>query len=528
VVMRLHSHVSEVQQDFDCLLDRMRHRLYPETMPVLAFYWLRTICEKGYQEPEWTALDRLLRHADQSISSEQAFQSIVDLREWIVQTRHRNHQPSTHSVSPGEQTREVTSDALVPYVFRLLNEWLPVEAANLLIREPVEGLEQPGIPGLFVARAIERLLLREHLSRAALESMLAPGLLSPRIIYPGDWEIFQDVVLFLTGRTAASAFAKLPAVLVCVAPESPLSPGYSEAVGRAILTTSVSGAEELHVPIATSQAKELLTRDHIRITSTVVTMDGQLWQADKLQRAEKNAIVYRPAGRLRIDYSEDHARIVMPWLEAHGNWSGPVSFTNRPEVFGREWRISHWEQDGEHTLLHLEFVACLPLTAVEPRAETSLRRSHPAAIDMAWTALERALEASLAQGNRGPVELLRREELIPLGRALFGLAETVSSWRLRRTEPLERRLNGIRYLSAQLISEYGLIPWHVLPKAVRKILLANGRYGPLAGLLQEVFEGLPEGWGDRVSSGRWPSGSLRRLWERRSWPLGSSSPPRAA
>ena len=132
VVMRLHSHVSEIQQDFDCLLERMRHRLYLETTPVLAFYWLRTICEKGYQEPEWTALDHLLRQADQSVSSDQAFQSISDLREWIQQTRHRNPPPSIRSVSRGEQTREVNSDALVPYVFRLLNEWLPVEAANLL------------------------------------------------------------------------------------------------------------------------------------------------------------------------------------------------------------------------------------------------------------------------------------------------------------------------------------------------------------------------------------------------------------
>ena len=379
-----------------------------------------------------------------------------------------------------------------------------------------------------MARAIERLLLREHLSRATLESMLLPGFLSPRIIYPGDWETFQDVVLFLTSRTDAPTHAKLPAVLVCVAPDSPLSSAYSEAVGKATLTTGVSGAEELHVPIPPSQAKELLKTDHVRITSTVVTMDGQLWQADKLQRAEKDTIVYRPAGRLRIDYSEDHSRIVMPWAEARWHWSGPVSFTNRPEVFGREWRISHWEQDGERTLLHLEFVASLPMTAIEPGAESSLRRSHPAAIDMAWTALGRALEASLAQGNREAVELLRREELIPLGRALFGLAETVLSWRLRRTEPLERRLNGIRYLSAQLISEYGLIPWHVLPKAVRKILLADRPTEAFAGLLHEVFDGLPEGGGDRMSSSRWPSESLRRLWHRRTWPQGSSSPPRAA
>jgi hypothetical protein len=520
--------VSRVQRDFDCLVERMRHCLYPENMQVLSFYWLRTVCAERYHSSEWQEMDGLLRHAYSSAPFAAAGQAISCLRESIQQTRFLKPRQSHSPIRPSEPTRDVSSDARLLYVLRLLNEWLPVEVAHLMVSEPEEGLEQPGIPVLVVARAIERLLLRERLSRATLESMLAPGLLSPRLVYPADSEILHNVVLFLLGRTAAPAPATLPAVLVCVAPDAPLSLAYGEAVSKATVPITVSGAEELHVQIPPSQARELLKTDHVRITSAVVTMDGRLWQADQLQRGEHDSIVYRPTGRLQIDYSGDHARIIMPWPETLLNWSGPVSFANRLEIFGREWNISHWEQNSERTLLHLEFVASLPLTAIEPSAKTRLRRSHPAAIDMAWAALQSALEASLARGNLEPVQLIRREELAPLGRALFGLAELVMTGRLTELESTEKRLNGIRYLSSQLFSEFGLIPWRTLPKAVRHILLADRTYEPLANLLHEVFEGLPDGWDAHVPSNRWSNGALRRLWNRRSLLLGSGSPSRVA
>jgi hypothetical protein len=511
-------------------LERIGQRLYPETLPVLAFYWLKTICVKGYQQTEWQLLDHLLQQAcaDKRVPVSQAVQSILDLRGWIQQTRHMNRQELVRPQPPFQPARQIGSDALPLYLFRLMNQWLPAEVAQLLVRDPENGSDQSAIPVLVAARAIERLLLREHLSRATLESLLLPGLLSPRFLYPADSEILQDVVLFLLGRTAATARAKLPAVLMCVAPDAPFSLDYGEAVSGAILTAGPSGAEELHVRIPPSQARELLKTDHLRITSAVVTMDGQLWQADKLQQGEQDSIVYRPAGRLRIDCSGDHARMFLPWPETRSRWSGPVSFTNRMEMFGRGWHISHWEQDAERTLLHLVFADALPMTAIEPSAKARLRRSHPAAIDMAWAALENALSASLVRRNLDPVEQLRCEELVPLGRALFGLAESVMTRRLRKMDAIDRRLNGIRYLSAQLLPVYGPVPWRILPKAVRKILLADHIYGPVADVFHEVFEGLPEGWGDGAPSDRWSNGPLRRLLNRRALRSGSSSPSRAA
>src|SRR5262249_9009764 len=135
-------------------------------------------------------------------------------------------------------------------------------------------------------------------------------------------------------------------------------------------------------------------------------------------------------------------------------WSGAVSFTNRMEMYGREWHISHWEQDIERTLLHLVFVATLPMTAIEPGAKSRLHRSRPAAIDMAWAALESALANSLVRRSREPVEQLRRDELVPLGRSLFGLAESVMTRRTRKLEVIDIYLKGIRCLSADLLSLY--------------------------------------------------------------------------
>ncbi len=477
---------SRVERDFDCLLQRMRQRLYPESMQVLTSYWLRTVRAGAYQAAEWRALDHLFQQAiaDPRTLATPAVQSLATLREWIGQIRHIDRQPSLRSQPSFGPARQVSSDSLVPYLFRLLNEWLPVEVAHLLVNATEEGPTQSGIPVVVVARAVERLLLREHLSRATLESMLFPGLLSPRFFYPADSEILQDVVLFLLGQTGAPAPARMPAALLCVSPDAPLSLPYSEAVSGAVLTAGSSGAEELHVSIPRAQALELLKTDHVRFTSAVVTMDGQLWQADKLQTGERDSIVYRPAGRLRIDYSSDHARMVLPWSETRGHWSGPVAFTDRLAMFGREWHISHWEQDTERTLLHLVFVAFLP--------RTRLARSYPAEIDMAWAALERALAESLVRRNLEPMDQLRRPELVPLGCALFGLAESVMSWRARSRNALDTRLRGIRYLSAGLFPTYGPIPWRILPERVRRALLASRIYDPL---VQETFQGLPEGRG---------------------------------
>src|SRR5262249_49002999 len=153
-------------------------------------------------------------------------------------------------------------------ICRLLNEWLPREIARLLVDEPGMSLETPSIepadiPASVTARAIERLLVREHLSAATLEALLSPSLLSPRFAYPADVELLQDVVLFLLRRTEAPELPVLPAMLLRVAPDSPIAAGHAEAVERAFLAQGTN-PDELYVPIAPEQAFQLLRQDRVR------------------------------------------------------------------------------------------------------------------------------------------------------------------------------------------------------------------------------------------------------------------------
>jgi hypothetical protein len=488
-----------VRSDFDCLIRRMRERLYPETMPALAFYWLKTVYHGGYQRDHWNALDILLGEAlatdeaaGEPAPNDEWRQTLSDLRARVQNIEHMGtHRHEAHS--PDAQRPAPNPDAFRPYVVRLLNEWLPVEVAHLLVEEPEpEDSPEPGIPVLGVARALERLLVREHLSAATLEALLDPGLFSPRFVYAADAEILRDVVLFLLGRTEAAAAAPVvPATLLGIATGAPLPANYGDAVERAFL---VAGAfrEELHVPIGSAQAVELLTHDRVRFTSIVATMDGRWWQADKLYTGDWNAVVYRPMGRLRIDYSNDHARLRIPWPESRFEWSGPVSFPATLELFGRQWRVAQWEQDAERAWLNLVFAGAVPVTEIAANADVRLRRSRPASVDMGWAALEGALLNSVNQNSLDAIEQMRRNELIPLGRALFGLAEATLNRRQRTPETIEARLRAVAYHGAELLPSYGRVPWRIVPERVQKALLERRLYTSVAELLHQVFDGLPE------------------------------------
>src|ERR1700730_16703915 len=91
-----------VRSDFDSLLRRMRQRLYPETMPALAFYWLKTVYHRGYQREHWNALDVLLNEAlatEGEHSPNDAWrQTLSDLRARVQHIDHMGaHRHEAHS-----------------------------------------------------------------------------------------------------------------------------------------------------------------------------------------------------------------------------------------------------------------------------------------------------------------------------------------------------------------------------------------------------------------------------------------------
>ena len=488
------SRASRVEEDLEALLARMRQRLYPETLPVLAFYWLKTIKASGYRRRQWKKLNRLLKRAlGEQLLDGPSRQAIVDLQTWIQQTVLLTRQPPRSKPPRSERICATLSSGLLqPYINRLLNQWLPAEVARLLVNGRASSLPATGgVPPLVTGSALEGLLVRERLSPRALEMLLQPEPFSPRSVYPADAEILRDVILSLLGRTSAPPPSVMPPVLLCVAADSLLPANYGEGVRRAFLVPQL-GDEEVHVPIAPAQALEILKDEPVRIGSVVVTMDGRWWEAVRLQEGESHSVVYRPTGRLRLDYVTDHVRLRVPFPETRLSWAGDIRLPGTLEIFGREWRLSHWERDAEGTWLHSVVSRFLPMTGTVPTGDARLRRVRPVSIDLAWSALENALTSSLVQGSCKPIERLRHTDLIPLGRAIFELAASLLSRRLPPCEVIETQFRGIRYLEAQVSSKYGRVPWRILPATVHAGFFRIGSYSELVEHLNQVFDSLPE------------------------------------
>ena len=340
---------SRAAGDLQALLARMRHRLYPEAIPVLAYYWLKTVYARGYSLRRWKELNRLLKLALAEPLPDSSRVAIIDIQNRIQEPVVVSDQtPESQPPRLQPARASLSSDWVTAYIVRLLNEWLPVEVARLLVQESESSIKQDGIPVLAIGRALERLLIREHLSQAALEMLLEPKALSPGYVYPADMEILRDVVLALLGRTSVPISSVMPATLLCVAPALHLPAGYGEALREAFLVRRPRG-EEIHVPIAPSWALEILKDERVQIGSIIVTMDGRSWEAQNLQSGEQYFVVYRPIGRLRIDYSGDHAGLRVPWPVNRLRWSGSGCSTDIFNLFGREWRASKWEVDADRT-----------------------------------------------------------------------------------------------------------------------------------------------------------------------------------
>jgi hypothetical protein len=475
----------------------MRNCQYSETIPVLARYWLKTIWASGHEVRWWKKLHYAMAPAlYEKALDVRSRQAIVDIQDWIQQTILRSGRICSYQRKPSDAAETtLDSERLTPYIGRLLNEWMPVELARLSIDESERLQSSDDMPALTIARAIENLLVRTRLSKSTLEMLLQPELMSPRYIYPRDAEILRDVVLWLLGKTDAPLSAGVQATLLWVAPDSPLSADYRTAVPRATLVNGSLG-EELHVPVGPAQARGILNRRHVRIGSVVVTMDGRCWESKSLQEGQGYSVIHVPIGRLRIDCSMDHTMLTAPWPETRHHWSGEVSFPDAIEIFGRKWRVARWRQDAEHAWLDLVYSRALTAAEIAPAAR-AFRRLRPASVDMAWSALETALDCSMEQKSQDPIERLRHPELIPLGRALFGLIEAVSPHQRRNRESIDPKLSALAYFAAQLPSEYGAVPWRIIPATTRAVLLRH--YGQELRPLFDVFPAAPRETTDPTS-----------------------------
>ena len=478
------------EKDLENLLLRMRQRLYPETIPVLGSYWLRTVYGGGHNRSWWKRLHNLMgRAAKDETLTPLARTTLGEIRDWIGQSILVAGKIPTAPPENHEPLRaKFPHERLAPYLSRLLNEWLSEEIARTLVEDasPLDEVHQ----GLTAANCLERMLVRDHLSAETLEMLLQPELLSPRYLYPADVEIFRDVVLALLRRTAAPTMPVMPATMLLVSGESHLSAEYRDAVQHAVLVNGVEG-EEIQVPIGRSQASEICHGGRVHISSVIVTMDGRWWQSWNLESGDQDTVVYRPRERLRIDHSEDHLRLDLPCPDSPLEHGGDIHLQGPFELFGREWQAASWETDSVQARMHLVFSRTLQMPEAPAEREAVPQRSHPASVDMAWTAFADAVEAAISAKSREPVEELRRGDFVPLGRAVFELEQSIADRHRRNRQALETQLRAIRFLESGITAEYGRLPWRALPEEVRSFFLKLRSDRALAQLVTDAIDGCP-------------------------------------
>ena len=353
---------SQPQSEVDALLTRMRQRLYPETIPVLASYWLKTVYAAGHERAWWKELNDLLRQVlRKQLLDGPSREALIDIQSWVEETGLRSGKMPSAPIAKLEPLRaNPKPEHLAPYVRRLLNQWLLAEVACLLVNGSESGIPQDGgIPVLAIATSLERLLLRDRLSPGTLEMLLQPDLVSPRDVYPADAEILTRRRTGLAGPNVGANPTRDACHTLGCGRRVSASGGLRERQFATLHTYRREEGDEVHVPIGAAQASEILKGDPVRIASVIVTMDGRCWMSESLQTGEQHSVIYKPWGRLRIDLSADHAKLVVPWPDSQLHWPGTVHFRDPFEIFGREWHVSSWEMDGEQRVAPSGFFSYL-------------------------------------------------------------------------------------------------------------------------------------------------------------------------
>src|ERR1700757_1327401 len=84
---------SRAVADLNVLLKRIRQRLYPESVPVLASWWLKTVYHVGHNRVWWAELDAAITEIPHNqLLDARAGEAIKDIQTWVrraILPRHK-------------------------------------------------------------------------------------------------------------------------------------------------------------------------------------------------------------------------------------------------------------------------------------------------------------------------------------------------------------------------------------------------------------------------------------------------------
>src|SRR5215469_2008025 len=114
--------------DLSILLERVHRRLYAESVPALASWWLRTVYYARHNRVWWNELDSAIEEFLRRQTSGAAAETIRDVQLWVRQAiLPQQRLPRVQPLLRPPFRPDLTTDQAAPYLSRVLNEWLPAE-----------------------------------------------------------------------------------------------------------------------------------------------------------------------------------------------------------------------------------------------------------------------------------------------------------------------------------------------------------------------------------------------------------------
>ncbi len=412
--IRLEGVHKQVDADIRCLRDRARRRSFPDSLPVLAYYWLQTLRESRGPE-HWAMLGQeirnLLREPDAIAPAES--QALEAADRWVGASEPR----SARKARGAGLFVAFTSGHFAPPQFRsgafldtLLNRWLPAalaekyadrtipddwtdSTANEEIAVCLEEILRPwaSMPDIETAQALDKLQKRQptpaeeilrwrRIRQASLESLVTTALPDASIADPKLREILNDVVLYLLGSLEPPPPAESGYAWLFPAPRGANLPAdLAKQVCEFSLPQHYAGSTELFIPVTWPEPRWGDRNQALSIQSTLLTPDGRIWEAHRLEQQAgcSPGIVYRSYGVVELFRTDDGLFLKAPIFAYPGEVDPGAS--QEFKLYGRRWHMHRIEASAEGGFtLYKSVPQSVPPSVLNPERTRSRREDSAA------------------------------------------------------------------------------------------------------------------------------------------------------
>ncbi len=379
--VRLEGVRKQVDADIRCLRERACRRSFPDTLPVLSYYWLQTLRESRGAE-HWTMLEKEIQRllGQQGSMTPAESLALEAAAKWV-----RAAEPQVARKPRGAGLFVAfTSGHFAPPQFRsgafldtLLNRWLPAalaekyaertipedwtdSTANEEIAVCLEEILRPwaSMPDVETVQGLDKLQKRQptpaeevlrwrRARQASLESLVTTAMPDASLADPKLREILNDVVLYLLGSLEPAPLAEPGYAWLFPAPRGAnLPPDLARQVCEFGLPQGYSASTELFIPVAGPEPRWGERNQALSIQSTLLTPDGRVWEAHRLEQQAgcSPCIVYRSYGVIELFRTDEGLFLKAPIYACPDEVDPGAS--QEFQLYGRRWHMHRIEASG--------------------------------------------------------------------------------------------------------------------------------------------------------------------------------------